>query len=200
MIRAATADDPLRVAVLASGRGSNLAALLERLDPTAAIVAVASNKPGAPALDRAAEAGISTAVFPRGEDADARDAALSAWLGERGVELVVLAGFMEILTPAFVARHRTINVHPSLLPAFPGLRAWEQALAAGVAETGATVHLVDAGLDTGPVLAQEAVPVLSGDDADALHARIQAVEHRLLPSIVLRLARDEIPAPEGAPA
>lgn len=200
MIRAATADDPLRVAVLASGRGSNLAALLERLDATVWIVAVASNRADAPALALAADAGIPTAALPRGDDAEARDAALSAWLDDHRVELVVLAGFMEILTPGFVARHRTINVHPSLLPDFPGLRAWEQALAAGVAETGATVHLVDAGLDTGPVLAQEAVPVLPGDDADALHARIQAVEHRLLPATVLRLARDEIPAPEGAPA
>lgn len=201
MIRRATTDDPLRIAVLASGRGSNLAALLDRLDASAAIVAVASDQATAPALERAREAGIETAVFAV-EDGDraARDRRLADWLVERGVELVVLAGFMQLLTEAVVERLPVVNVHPSLLPAFPGLRAWEQALAAGVRETGATVHFVDRGLDTGPVIAQEAVPVRDGDTPEALHERIQAVEHRLLPDVVMRLARDEVPAPEGAGA
>jgi phosphoribosylglycinamide formyltransferase-1 len=201
MIRRATTDDPLRIAVLASGRGSNLAALLDRLDASAAIVAVASDQAAAPALERAREAGIETAVFAV-EDGDraARDRRLADWLVERGVELVVLAGFMQLLTEAVVERLPVVNVHPSLLPAFPGLRAWEQALAAGVRETGATVHFVDRGLDTGPVIAQEAVPVRDGDTPEALHERIQAVEHRLLPDVVMRLARDEVPAPKGAVA
>lgn len=201
MIRVATAADPLRVAVLASGRGSNLVALLDRLDATAAIVAVASDNATAPALERAREAGIETAVFAV-EDGDraGRDGRLADWLVERGVELVVLAGFMQLLTEAVVERLPVVNVHPSLLPAFPGLRAWEQALAAGVPETGVTVHFVDRGLDTGPVIAQEPVPVRGGDTPDALHERIQAVEHRLLPDVVMRLARDEVPAPEGAVA
>ena len=201
MIRRATTDDPLRIAVLASGRGSNLAALLDRLDASAAIVAVASDQAAAPALERAREAGIETAVFAV-EDGDraARDRRLADWLVERGVELVVLAGFMQLLTEAVVERLPVVNVHPSLLPAFPGLRAWEQALAAGVRETGATVHFVDRGLDTGPVIAQEAVPVRDGDTPEALHERIQAVEHRLLPDVVMRLASDEVPAPKGAVA
>ncbi|MFM7551379.1 MAG: phosphoribosylglycinamide formyltransferase [Actinomycetota bacterium] len=201
MIRVATAADPLRVAVLASGRGSNLVALLDRLDATVAIVAVASDNAVAPALERAREAGIETAVFAV-EDGDraARDGRLADWLVERGVELVVLAGFMQLLTEAVVERLPVVNVHPSLLPAFPGLRAWEQALAAGVPETGATVHFVDRGLDTGPVIAQEPVPVRDGDTPDALHERIQAVEHRLLPDVVMRLARDEVPAPAEAAA
>ncbi|MGI9116922.1 MAG: phosphoribosylglycinamide formyltransferase [Gaiellales bacterium] len=200
MIRAATADDPLRVAVLASGRGSNLAALLERLDPTVAIVAVASNRADAIALRRAEEEGIETAVFPRGDDWAERDRALVAWLEQRRVELVVLAGFMEILTADLVDRLPVVNVHPSLLPAFPGLRAWEQALDAGVDETGVTVHFVDTGLDTGPVIAQEPVPVRAGDTPAALHERIQAVEHRLLPTVVRRLAADDVPEPERSAA
>ena len=154
MIRAATADDPLRIAVLASGRGSNLAALMERLDPAVTIVAVASNRSDAVALQRAREEEIETAVFPRGDDWAERDRRLLTWLVERQVELVVLAGFMEILTAEVVDHLPVINVHPSLLPAFPGLRAWEQALDAGVAETGVSVHFVDTGLDTGPVIAQ----------------------------------------------
>ena len=200
MIRAATADDPLRVAVLASGRGSNLVALLERLGPEARIVAVASNRGDAVALVRASEEGIPTAVFPAGADRMARDRELCAWLVAQDVELVVLAGFMEVLTAEVVERLPVINVHPSLLPAFPGLRAWEQALAAGVRETGVTVHHVDTGLDTGPAIAQEPVPVRPGDTPELLHERIQAVEHRLLPAVVMRLARDEVPAPAEAAA
>ena len=197
MIRAASVDDPLRIAVLASGRGSNLAALLGGLDATVRIVAVASNRADAIALARAKDVEIETEVFVRGEDWAERDRLMGDWLAEKDVELVVLAGFLEILTPVFVERFPTINVHPSLLPAFPGLKAWEQALAAGVPETGVTVHLVDAGLDTGPPIAQEPVPIRPGDDGAALHERIQAVEHRLLPDVVRRLARNEIPTPQA---
>ena len=195
MIRAATLADPLRVAVLVSGRGSNLAALIDRMEPAVRIVAVVSNRPDAIALDRAEEEGIETAVFPRGDDPPARDWALYRWLAERDVELVVLAGFMEILTEQLVERLPVINVHPSLLPAFPGLRAWEQALEAGVDTTGVTVHFVDTGLDTGPVIAQAEVPVLPDDTPTSLHARIQAVEHELLPDTVARLANDLVKAP-----
>lgn len=195
MIRAATLADPLRVAVLVSGRGSNLAALIDRMEPAVRIVAVVSNRPDAIALDRAEEEGIETAVFPRGDDPPARDWALYRWLAERDVELVVLAGFMEILTEQLVERLPVINVHPSLLPAFPGLRAWEQALEAGVDTTGVTVHFVDTGLDSGPVIAQAEVPVLPDDTPASLHARIQAVEHKLLPDTVARLANDLVKAP-----
>ena len=125
----------------------------------------------------------------------ARDRALAAWLAERDVELVVLAGFLEILSAEVVERLPVINVHPSLLPAFPGLRAWEQALAAGVETTGVTVHFVDAGLDTGPVIAQREVPVLADDTPEALHGRIQMVEHELLPDVVARFAADLVAAP-----
>ncbi len=202
MIRVATTDDPLRVAVLASGRGSNLAALLDRLGPEASVVCVASAVPGGGAPERARAAEIAAAAFPLadGEAREARDARLAEWLVERRVELVVLAGYMRILTAAVVERLPVINVHPSLLPAFPGLRAWEQALAAGARETGASVHFVDLGLDSGPVIAQEPVPVRAGDTPAALHERIQAVEHRLLPAVVMRLARDEVPAPAGTAA
>ncbi len=200
MIRAATPDDPLRIAVLASGTGSNLASLLERLDDTVSIVGVASNRADAIALRRAQDADIETAIFPRSEDWAVRDRALRAWLVERRVELVVLAGFLELLTTELVDHLPVINVHPSLLPAFPGLKAWQQALDAGATETGVTVHFVDAGLDTGPIIAQEPVPIREGDDAAALHLRIQAVEHLLLPDVVRRLAANQVSAPAGVPA
>ncbi len=200
MIRAATPDDPLRIAVLASGTGSNLASLLERLDDTVSIVGVASNRADAIALRRAQDADIETAIFPRGEDWAVRDRALRAWLVERRVELVVLAGFLELLTTELVDHLPVINVHPSLLPAFPGLKAWQQALDAGATETGVTVHFIDAGLDTGPIIAQEPVPIREGDDAAALHLRIQAVEHLLLPDVVRRLAANQVSAPAGVPA
>jgi phosphoribosylglycinamide formyltransferase-1 len=178
-----------RVGVLASGTGTNLEALLRAGVPVAA---VASNVPGAQALERARRAGIPTEVFAEGDHPgrDARDAAMAAWLAGHGVELVVCAGYMHLLRPCFLERFpgAVVNVHPALLPAFPGAHAVEDALAAGVTETGATVHLVDEGVDTGPVLRQERVPVLDGDTRDTLHARIQAVEHRLLPEVVKELA------------
>jgi phosphoribosylglycinamide formyltransferase-1 len=177
-----------RVGVLVSGSGSNLQALLDADVP---VGAVASNVPGVRALERAEDAGIPWAVFPLADHADraARDAAMADWLAGEGVELVVCAGYMHILTPGFLARFpdRVVNVHPALLPAFPGAHAVEEALAAGATETGATVHLVDEGVDTGPILRQERVAILPDDTPDSLHARIRAVEHRLLPEVVKEL-------------
>lgn len=176
------------IGVLASGAGSNLQALLDAGLP---VVAVASNVEDAAALERAATAGIPAAAFPLGRyrDRAERDVALADWLAQHGVELVVCAGYMHLLTPEFLAcfPRRVVNVHPALLPAFPGAHAVADALSAGVTRTGATVHLVDEGVDTGPVLAQEAVPVLADDTVETLHARIRAVEHRLLPEVVREL-------------
>jgi phosphoribosylglycinamide formyltransferase-1 len=173
------------IGVLVSGEGTNLQALLDAGLP---VVAVASNRAAAPALARAscATAAFELADFP---DRVARDAAMADWLEQQGVRLVVLAGYMHLLTPAFLDRFpdAVVNVHPSLLPAFPGARAVEEQLAAGVAESGATVHLVDEGVDSGEVLAQERVPVLAGDTPDTLHERIKSVEHRLLPEVVSEL-------------
>ncbi len=173
------------IGVLASGTGTNLQALLDAGLP---VVAVGSNNTRARALDRAAAAGIEAGAFPavEFESREHRDAELAEWLLERGVELVVLAGYMQILTPTFLDRFegRILNVHPSLLPAFPGAHAVEDALAHGVKVTGATVHFVDEGVDTGPIVLQEAVPVEEDDTAETLHARIQEVEHGLLPQAV----------------
>ena len=175
----------LGVGVLVSGSGSNLQALIDAEIP---IAAVASNADGIAALERAAAADVPTAVFPLTEydDRDERDLAMATWLSSCGVEVVVCAGYMHLLRPVFLDHFpgRVVNVHPALLPAFPGAAAVEDALSAGVAETGATVHLVDEGVDTGAVLRQEAVAVLPGDTAESLHARIRTVEHRLLPEVV----------------
>jgi formyltetrahydrofolate-dependent phosphoribosylglycinamide formyltransferase len=176
------------IGVLVSGEGTNLQALLDAGLP---VVAVASNNTKAKGLDRAARVGIEAGAFPTVEfdSRERRDDEMADWLAERGVELVVLAGYMQLLTAPFLERfpRRILNVHPSLLPAFPGAHAVRDALAAGVAVTGSTVHLVDAGVDTGPVLAQREVPVLSGDDEDRLHERIKAVERTLLVETVARL-------------
>jgi phosphoribosylglycinamide formyltransferase 1 len=171
------------IGVLVSGTGTNLQALLDAGLP---VVAVASNRADAPALDRARglpAAAFELDVFP---DRAARDAAMADWLELQGAEVVVLAGYMHVLTTAFLDRFpgSVVNVHPSLLPAFPGAKSVEEQLAAGVRESGATVHLVDEGVDTGRILAQERVPVLEGDTPDTLHARIKGVEHRLLPRVV----------------
>lgn len=173
------------IGVLVSGEGTNLQALIDARLP---IASVASNRPGVRALERAEQAGIPAAVFPLaayGERAE-RDAAMASYLEAHGVEIVVCAGYMHVLTPAFLARFpgRILNVHPSLLPAFPGVDAVDDALAAGVPETGVTVHVVDEGVDTGPVVAQERVPILPGDTRDTLLDRVHAVEHRLLPAVV----------------
>lgn len=173
------------IGVLVSGTGTNLQALLDAGVP---VVAVASNNTKAKALDRAAKAGVEAAAFPAVEfDSRARrDAEMAGWLAERGVELVVLAGYMHLLTAPFLERFdgRILNVHPSLLPSFPGAHAVEDALAHGVKVTGATVHFVDEGIDTGPIVLQEAVEVRPDDTRETLHARIQQAEHRLLPRAV----------------
>jgi len=176
------------IGVLVSGSGSNLQVLLDEGLP---VCAVASNVDGVPALERAERAGVPTEVFPLVEYPDrvARDLAMAEWLEENGATLVVCAGYMQLLTVDFLYCFggRVVNVHPALLPAFPGAHAIEDALAAGATVTGATVHLVDEGVDTGPVLRQEAVPILPGDTVETLHARIQAVEHRILPEVVREL-------------
>lgn len=176
------------VGVLVSGGGSNLQALI---DARIGIAAVASNVDGVTALERARSASIPTAVFPLTDhaDRDERDRAMAEWFTTHGVDLVVCAGYMHLLRPVFLERFpgRVVNVHPALLPAFPGATAVEDALSAGAAETGATVHLVDEGVDTGTVLRQEAVAVLPGDTPETLHARIRTVEHRLLPEVVREL-------------
>jgi phosphoribosylglycinamide formyltransferase-1 len=180
-----------RVAVLISGRGSNMAALLDAAARDAAyparVVLVLSNRADAAGLARAAAAGVPTAVVEsrlfRG-DREGFERAVDAELARAGVELVALAGFMRVLTPWFVARwqDRMANVHPSLLPAFPGLDTHARALAAGVRLHGCTVHLVRTGVDDGPILAQAAVPVLQDDTPDTLAARVLAQEHRLYPA------------------
>jgi phosphoribosylglycinamide formyltransferase-1 len=171
------------IGVLVSGEGTNLQALVDAGLP---VVAVASSRPGARALARAERAGIPAAAFALEDHPDrgARDVAMADWLGARGAELAVCAGFMQLLTPAFLERFPAINVHPSLLPAFPGTTPIDDALASGVAETGVTVHFVDEGVDTGPVIVQEPVTIEPGDTAETLRERIHAVEHRLLPEAV----------------
>lgn len=187
---------PARLVVLVSGTGSNLAALLAAAtdpDYPAAVVAVGADRPGIAALDRAAEAAVPTFVVRTDDhpDREAWDQALTAEVNAFDPDLVVLAGFMKIVGPKFLARFgdRTINTHPSLQPAFPGMHAVRDALDYGVKVTGVTVHLVDSGVDAGPVIAQAAVPVLDGDDEAGLHERIKSVERGLLVDTVGRLAR-----------
>lgn len=173
------------IGVLVSGQGTNLQALLDAGLPVAA---VASSRPGVRALDRAEAAGVATAAFDLDgyPERAGRDAAMADWLVERGVELVVCAGYMHLLTPPFLDRFagRVVNVHPSVLPAFPGTRPVRDALAAGASETGVTVHLVDEGIDTGRVLRQERVTIRAGESEASLLERLHAVEHRLLPEVV----------------
>jgi phosphoribosylglycinamide formyltransferase-1 len=173
------------IGVLVSGEGTNLQALIDAGLP---IAAVASNRAGVRALQRAEEAHLPARVFEleRYADRDARDREMADWLLVRGVDLVVLAGYMHLLTASFLERFpdRIVNVHPSLLPAFPGAHAIEDAVSAGVATTGVTVHYVDEGLDTGSVIRQEPVPV---EPQATLLERIHAVEHRLLPEVVNEL-------------
>jgi phosphoribosylglycinamide formyltransferase 1 len=188
------ADSPLPIAVLVSGTGTNLQALLDTVHGhEAQVVAVASSAPGALALERAAAAGVPTAVFERAEYANrqARDLAMADWLTERGVRLVVLAGYMELLSAAFLERFHeaVINVHPSLLPAFPGLHAIEQALAYGVKVFGVTVHFVDAGVDSGAVISQQAIELPDAREAGEVLAALRPIEHALLPEAVRLFAR-----------
>lgn len=187
-------DTPFPIAVLVSGGGTNLQALLDTVHGREAeVVAVASGTPGAQALERARARGVATAVFARDEHPDraARDWAMADWLTERGARLIVLAGYMELLTPAFLQRFpdAVINVHPSLLPAFPGLHAIEQALAYGVKVFGVTVHFVDEGCDTGPVISQCAIELPDAHDPDEVLAALRPLEHTLLPGAVRLFAR-----------
>jgi phosphoribosylglycinamide formyltransferase-1 len=184
----------MNVAVLASGTGTNLQALLDQVhgrDGTQ-VVAVASDKPDARALDRARDAGVPVAVFPLSEfgDRPERDHAMAAWVAGQGAELVVLAGYMQLLGPEFLGRfsERVINVHPALLPAFPGLNAIEQALAYGVKVFGVTVHFVDDGVDTGPVILQRAVELPGAQSPQEVRALLQPLEHELLPEAVRLIA------------
>ncbi|MGH3009454.1 MAG: phosphoribosylglycinamide formyltransferase [Gaiellaceae bacterium] len=176
------------IGVLVSGTGTNLQALIDADLP---IVAVASNKPGVPALERAEAAGITTHVFAAKDypSREERDVALAEWLQSKGVELVVCAGYMHLFRKPFFDRYggRIVNTHSAPLPGFPGAHPIEDVLAAGVAETAATVHYVDEGIDTGPVIAAERVPVLPEDTVESLRARVQEVEHRLLPEVVREL-------------
>jgi phosphoribosylglycinamide formyltransferase-1 len=187
-----------RIVVLASGNGTNLQAILDQLHGREEIevVGVGSDKPGARALERARGAGVETAVFPRDEFADreARDGAMAAWIESRGADLVALAGYMQLLSPAFVARfrNRVVNVHPALLPSFPGLDAIGQALVAGVETTGVTVHFVDEGVDTGPPILWREVPVPADRDRGRLEAAIHAVEHELYPEAIRMIARGRV--------
>jgi phosphoribosylglycinamide formyltransferase 1 len=194
-----------RVGVLVSGEGTNLQAVLDRVHGREVeVVAVASDQPGARALERAAKAGVETRVFERSAYAAraARDAAIGDWLEARGVELVVLAGYMAILDDAFLERFagRVVNVHPSLLPAFPGLRAIEQALNYGVKVFGVTVHLVEPGaVDSGPILMQGAVELPDATEPDEVLGALRPLEHRLLPEAVALLAAGAVRREPGHP-
>lgn len=206
-VAATERDQPLRIAVLASGNGSNLQAIIDSIERDeltgVSLVAVLSDKANCRALQRAAAAAIATEVFelgiysaPRATAAarEVRDRNMVERLRADHIDLVVLAGYMQILSPEFVAAYagRIVNVHPSLLPDFPGLDAIAQALDAGVAQTGVTVHYVDEGVDTGPVIAQESVAIKAGDTTGSLAERIHAVEHRLLPSVIAEIAASRI--------
>jgi phosphoribosylglycinamide formyltransferase 1 len=194
-----------RIVVLASGSGSNLQAILERLHGRDGIevVGVGSDKPGARALERAVAAGVETALFPADAYPDRlrRDAAMADWVQARRADLVVLAGYMQLLSEPFVARFRgrIVNVHPALLPEFPGLDAIGQALAAGARETGVTVHFVDEGIDTGPTILQRRVPVPAGRERQVLEAAIHAVEHELYPEAIRMIAEGRVRIDAGDP-
>jgi phosphoribosylglycinamide formyltransferase-1 len=189
---------PFRLGVLVSGEGTNLQAILDTVHGREGIevACVASNRPQARGLERARAAGVPTGVFPASDypDGSARDAALGDFLEGHRVDLIVLAGFMEVLSPEFVARFRDriINVHPSLLPAFPGVGAIGQALDHGVRVTGVTVHFVDEGVDTGAILVQEAIEVPYAAAIAEVESEIHAVEHRLLPEAIRLIARGAV--------
>jgi phosphoribosylglycinamide formyltransferase 1 len=184
----------VRVGVLASGAGTNLQAILDRVHGREGVevVAVGSDVPGAEALARAERAGVPVRAFPveSFDDRAARDEAMGAWLQERGVDLLVLAGYMRLLTPAFLARfpQRVINVHPALLPAFPGVRAVEQALDYGVKVFGVTVHFVDEGIDSGPIILQQAVELPEAREPAEVREALRPIEHELLTGAVRLIA------------
>jgi phosphoribosylglycinamide formyltransferase-1 len=187
-----------RLAVLVSGSGTNLQAILDTLHGREGIevACVASNKAGARGLDRAQEAGVETGVFEASDftDRETRDAAMADWLDEREVQLVVLAGFMELLSVGFVRRFegRLINVHPSLLPAFRGVDAIGQALEYGARVSGVTVHFVDEGVDSGPIIMQVPLELPYPADMEATEARVHEIEHELLPRVIRLIAQGSV--------
>jgi phosphoribosylglycinamide formyltransferase 1 len=197
-----TSTAPTGIVVLVSGSGTNLQALIDAASDPAyglRILAVGADRAGITGLHRAGAAGIPTFVC-RVEDFATRaewDASLAQRLDDHGPRFVVSAGFMKLLGPQVLTRYTVLNTHPALLPAFPGAHAVRDALAAGVATTGCTVHVVDAGVDTGPVLAQSTVPILEGDTEESLHERIKAAEHPLLVELVGRAAREGITVTDG---
>jgi phosphoribosylglycinamide formyltransferase-1 len=187
-----------RIVVLASGSGTNLQAILDRLHGggEVEVVGVGSDKPAARALERARAAGIDTALFVAAEyeDREARDAAIGDWVEQRGADLIVLAGYMQLLSAGFVRRfrNRVVNIHPALLPAFPGLDAIGQALEAGVARTGVTVHFVDEGVDTGPAILQRELAVPPGGSRAELERTVHALEHEVYPEAISMIARGRV--------
>lgn len=189
-----------RIAVLASGTGTNLQAILDEIHgrDRIEVVCVASNKPDARALGRATDAGVETRVFARtdGRDRTQRDEAMADWLAARQIDLIVLAGYMELLSPGFVRRfpNRIVNVHPALLPSFPGLDAIGQALTHGVRVTGVTIHFVDEGIDSGPIILQRTVEVPYTRDRSELESAIHEVEHELLPEAIRMIASGAVRA------
>ena len=195
----------MKVGVLASGAGTNLQAILDRVHDRGdvEVVGVGSDKPDAQALGRAETAGVETAVFERGAFADraARDLAMARWLQSRGTELVVLAGYMQLLDPSFMSRFagQVINVHPALLPAFPGIRAVEQALEYGVKVFGVTVHFVDEGVDTGSIILQRAVELPLATEAEEVREALRPIEHDLLCEAVGLIARGAVRLDPGHP-
>lgn len=189
----------LCVGILISGRGSNMEAVIKASKKgkiKACVTIVISDNPEAPGLIKAQKAGIPTKIvtYRKGENREDAEKEIAAIFDQHSVELVVLAGFMRLVSPWLIARYpgRMINIHPSLLPAFPGLEAQKQALKQGVKVSGCTVHLVDSGCDTGPILLQEAVPVLAGDTPETLSARILEKEHILLPKAIDLFARNKV--------
>jgi phosphoribosylglycinamide formyltransferase 1 len=195
-----------RIVVLASGGGTNLQAILNQLhggEEGIEVVGVGSDKAGAMALERAKNAGVETAVFPTAEyeDREARDRALGDWIEAREPDLVVLAGYMQLLSRGFVERfrNRVINIHPALLPAFPGIDAVQQAIDHGSKVTGVTVHFVDEGVDSGPIILQRAVPVATSRDWEETEKEIHATEHELLPETIRMLAAGRVRIDEDNP-
>jgi phosphoribosylglycinamide formyltransferase-1 len=195
-----------RIVVLASGSGTNLQAILNQLhggDEGIDVAGVGSDKPGARALERARQAGVEAAVFPTDEyeDRAARDRVLGDWIEEREADLVVLAGYMQLLSPEFVGRfrNRVINVHPALLPSFPGIDALQQAIDHGSKITGVTVHFVDEGVDSGPIILQRPVPIPPSRDWDEAEKAIHATEHALLPETIRLIAAGRVRIDEANP-
>jgi phosphoribosylglycinamide formyltransferase-1 len=195
-----------RIVVLASGSGTNLQAILDQLhggEEGIEVVGVGSDQPDAKALERAREAGVETAVFLAGdyEDRGARDTALGDWIEAREADLVVLAGYMQLLSPGFVGRfrNRVINVHPALLPSFPGIDAVQQAIDHGSKITGVTVHFVDEGVDSGPIIMQRPVTIPASRDWDETEELIHATEHTLLPETIRLIAAGRVSFDESNP-